>query len=238
MKTSSRIFFGFWGAAALLVLIFTAAAAAITRSWVAPDGRILRDASSLLGPWDDQALSVEAFSQIQLHGAFDVQWERADAPALVVSAPREKKNAFSAHVENGVLQLRSHFSGRFENLALRVKIRGPVLSSVTTDKNLRLRLSGFPGENLHVTGFGAVWMEGTCPPLNTLELRTHGMTVLRMKDCPVKNLELQTRGRVEIQADVTDRLEGSVHGDGAIRLERSPRQSRLATFGSVQVRTE
>ncbi len=235
MKTSSRIFWGFWGVAALLVLAFVAAAADITRSWVSPDGRILRSAESLTGPWENRDVPVEAFSKLRLEGAFDVQWESFDTPALTVSAPRRFQEAYSVHREGEVLVLRSHLSGRFADLALRVTVKSPSLSDVAAQKSLKLRLSGYPGDALRVAGREAVWLEGKCPkPLERLELRVRGLTMLRMAECKVQDLHLEADGRVEIHADVTGRLEGRVHGDGRIQLKESPAHSRLSTFGNVQ----
>lgn len=234
MKTSSRIFWGFWGAAAALVLLFTASTAIIARSWVSPTGRILRDASSFVGPWEEQTLPAENFSRLQLHGAFNVQWEHAAHPAVILSIPRQKKNAFSVQWSSDTLHVSSHLSGRFSQLALRLKIQSPILREVKTNQNLKLHLIGFPGNTLKILGKKSVWLEGECPLFDTLTLHTHGMTVVHMTTCPVKNLELYTQGRIEVDADVTERIDGDVRGDGRISLKHAPAHYRLFTFGTVQ----
>lgn len=231
MKTSSRIFWGFWGAAALM-LIVPASAAIIVRLRLSPNRYILRDLS--VGPWEKQTLLTKNFSRLQLHGAFDVEWEHAAYPRVVLSIPRQKKDEFSVQWSSDTLHVRSHLSGRFAQLALRLKIQSPILREVKTDQNLKLHLVGFPGNTLEIVGKKAVWLEGECPPLDELKLRSYGMTVLRMTTCPVKNLELYTQGRMDVDADVTERIEGEVHGDGWISLKHAPATDRLITFGTVK----
>jgi len=239
MKTSSKIFFGFWGAALLLIVGFIAALSSITRAWVSPDGRQLRDATHLTGPWKDQAVAERDFTSLRLSGAFDVTWERAADFSVTVSAPGRFPDAFAARREGSALVLANRLGGRFSELALRVRIKSPSLTAITAGRSLKLKLAGNPGPSFDVSGRGAVWIEGACPePVERLSVRSEGLTVLQLKECRLKVLELEVQGKVMVDAEVTDSLEGSVHGDGRINLKGAPARSRLFNQGKVRVVTE
>ncbi len=239
MKTSSKIFFGFWGAAALFIVGVIAAFSSVTRAWVSPDGRQLRDVTHLTGPWEDRRLELDDFTSLRLEGPFDITWERADTFEVVLSAPRRFSDAGTTRKEGRNLVFTSRLDGRWSKLALRLRIKSPTLSAVTAKESLKLKLVGDPGPSLAVSGRGSVWVEGTCPaPLERLEVRSEGMTVLQMKQCHLKALELDVHGSVIVDTEVTDLLEGRVQGQGEIRLRRSPARSRLYTEGSVRVITE
>jgi hypothetical protein len=239
MKTSSKIFFGFWGAAALFIIGVIAAFSSVTRAWVSPDGRQLRDATHLTGPWEDRRLELADFSSVRLEGPFDITWERADTYEVVLSVPRRFSDSYATRREGQGLVFTSRLGGRYSQLALRLRVKSPTLTDVTAGESLKLKLVGDPGPSLAISGRGSVWVEGTCPaPLERLEVRAQGMTVLQMKECPLKALELEVHGSVMVNAEVTDLLEGRVHGQGEIRLKRSPVRSRLFNEGSVRVITE
>lgn len=239
MKISNRIFWGFWGSAALLIVGFIAAFSSVTRAWVAPDGKQLRDASSLTGPWKDQVLSAQDFSSLQLNGAFDVAWEQSDTLSVTLSVPERFSEAFSMRQDGTRLVFTNRLTGRFSELALRLKISGPRLSEVEARKSLKLKLNGHPGESLNVSGNGAVWIEGTCAtPMERLSVSTRGMTILQMKSCPMKRLFLDIHGKIVIHANVTESLEGAVNGSGDIRLSGAPARQNLSQYGSVRIRID
>lgn len=239
MKTSSKIFFGFWGAAALLIIGVIAAFSSITRAWVSPDGRQLRDVTSLTGPWEDRDLGLADFSSLRLEGPFDVTWERADTFEVVVSAPARFSKSYETRQEGRLLVFTNRLSGRYSELALRLHLKSPTLSKVDARQSLKLRLGGNPGQTLAVTGRGAVWIDGSCTePVERLEVRAEGLTVLQLKECRLKVLELEVHGKVMVDAEITDSLEGRVHGDGQINLKGAPARSRLFNEGSVRVVTE
>ncbi|PKN45273.1 MAG: hypothetical protein CVU59_09535 [Deltaproteobacteria bacterium HGW-Deltaproteobacteria-17] len=133
----------------------------------------------------------------------------------------------------------NRLTGRFAELALRLKISGPRLSLVEARKSMKLKLQGTPGDQLNVSGNGAVWIEGTCDtPLERLSVSTRGMTVLQMKSCPMKRLFLDLHGQVMIHADVTESLEGAVNGSGELRLTGAPARQNLSQHGSVRLRID
>ncbi len=239
MKTSSKIFWGFWGTAALAIIGFIAALSSITRAWVGPDGRQLKDITSLTGPWKDHPMEYKDFTTLRLEGAFDVSWEQADAWSVTVSVPERFSDAYSVKQEGGRLIFSNRLSGRFSELALRLKIASPSLVDVWAQKSLKLKLAGNPGPRLDVTGFGATWIEGESPtPVEQLQVTARGMTILQLPRFELKNLSLDIQGKVVIFAKVTDTLEGSVQGSGELRLTGSPARQRLSTQGSVRVRID
>lgn len=239
MKTSSKIFWGFWGAAALLIIGFIGAASSVTRAWMSPDGKQLKDASSLTGPWKDQPRDLKDFSSLRLNGAFDVSWEQADTWAVTISVPERFSDAFSVTQEGGRLIFSNRLTGRFSELALRVRIQSPTLSEVTAKESMKLKLTGNPGEGLLVSGNGAIWIEGESPtPVERLRVASRGMTVLQLASLPLKNLSLEIHGQVVITAKVSDSLEGEIRGSGELRLLGSPARQHLTNSGSVRMRIE
>lgn len=239
MKTSSKIFWGFWGTAALLIIVFIGVASSVTRAWVSPDGKQLRNASSVTGPWKDQTQDLKDFSSLRLDGAFDVSWEQGDSYAVTLSVPERFSEAFSVTQEGGRLVLSNRLHGRFSELAVRVRIQSPTLTEVTARKSLKLKLTGNPGESLLVAGNGAIWIEGESPtPVDRLRVTSRGMTVLQLAAFPVKNLSLEVHGQAVITARVSDSIEGEVRGSGELRLLGSPARQRLTNHGSVRVRID
>ena len=239
MKISNRIFWGFWAGSTLLVLLFMGLFSMTTRAWISPEGKQLKDATSLTGPWQEQAFSNRDFSSLKLKGAFDVTWEQSDTYEVVVFAPERFKNRFEVKQQGSRLVFENQLSGRFKGLALRLKIKSPGLTEIEARSSLKLGLTGNPGTRLLVSSLGAMWVEGhASEPVNNLEIMARGMCVLHLKDFPLKNLDVHIEGHATVVAHVTESLSGNVHGEGTLLITGNPPRQRLINTGKVRIQME
>ncbi len=240
MKTSTKIFWGFWILFALVITGSMAAFAVTARSWVAPDGRQLRSIDSLTGPWQELPVSLDGnLRHAVFEGAFDVVWEPGETVRISVEAPSRIRDPFvMRRTTESEVVFTNRMTGRFSGLALRLKITSPQLEKVMAKKTLKLQLAGSPGERLSIVSRGGLWMDGEGETMNSLDVFADGLCVLNLVKLPVRDLTLQLNGQTMVNAHVTDSLSGSVHGDGHVTITGNPPRQRLGHHGKTVLRIE
>jgi len=184
------------------------------------------------GELASETREVSSFHSVEVHGTIDIEVEVGTERRLEVSGDASLLPYLITDVVDGRLILSMDRDCPYRrDMQVIARIGMDRLDAVHLEGSGDAILRNVSGGDLEiqVNGSGDLFARGE---VEHLLASVHGSGNLELYDLRARTAALEIQGSGDIEAHVTDELEGSVRGSGDIRYRGKPRVTRWSVRGS------
>lgn len=238
MKKSNILILFVMGAAALLLIVFTAGMRVhIDRNFIEEDGSAAKIASiseTLL----ERSYSISGFTAVETQGPWSAEISRGSDHRVSITAPENIIELIEVSKKG-----RRLFIGLKDNirlpssLTLDASISMPALESVISAGGMNLLISKFDGDKIDITGAGVLNLDAEDCSFNRMELSISGAGNIKGENLPVKDINVNLAGAVNSKIRIAGgTLSGSLSGAGNLTYYGEAKKIDVSTSGATSIK--
>jgi hypothetical protein len=178
-----------------------------------------------------QTREVDSFTSVELSGSNDVVVRIGESQSVVVKADDNLIDRVTTDVQSGTLII-DNAPGSFSTKSpMSVEVTVPALSALTLTGSGNIVVDDIAAESFRaeLPGSGTLTGSGTA---TRLEVTVSGSGVVHFTELVAKDAQAAVSGSGSIFVTVTERLDASVSGSGAVVYTGDPQDVKSSVTGS------